>query len=401
MQITLNRVGENTITGTVDGQAFGISYSKERWDAMDELRKAANNATSMDELKTILEQFKPLTHESYKEVIESKSPYLYVNGATNRFYLKYNGEKSTEPLPQEFVDRILESTEKNVDPRPVVKCWARFLRNPNYTAEKAQLFAQYINQKYTDFNMVDKFRKEGITDENAIAMSTTFQTPITDEGLICTYKVSKEITKKFTKDDTVEGGVKEQLRDGHDYEVDEFSGLKTYKTPEFVEDRVFEPAVMGQGKDPFSLFLLNGTLYSTGHIIKVGYIHALDSWDKVDCRDNISCKPGLHCGNLDYIRSYQTEGTVTHYVLVDPMHVGAVVQDNTGALRVKQYMVYKSFVGANKNLYHSAPYGKLTDKEYETLIQEVVAKTRDEKISAAQAEFNNKSLLVGDGGLDS
>lgn len=102
--------------------------------------------------------------------------------------------------------------------------------------------------------------------------------------------------------------------------------------------------------------------------------------------------------NLDYIRCYQSDGTVTHEVLIDPMDIGAVVQDNTGALRVKSYMVWRSFAGVNRGLYHSATYAKLKDDEYEALIQAVVQKTRDEAIAAAQEAYEQKVGLVGDAG---
>src|SRR5688572_4429295 len=110
MQITVNRIGES-ITGTANGKSFGVSYSETRWNAMQEIKAKANVAQSMDELRSILEEFEPLTHESYKEVAETASPYLYVNAATNRFHLKYNREVSKEPLPQVFVDRILKMLE--------------------------------------------------------------------------------------------------------------------------------------------------------------------------------------------------------------------------------------------------------------------------------------------------
>ena len=94
--------------------------------------------------------------------------------------------------------------------------------------------------------------------------------------------------------------------------------------------------------------------------------------------------------NLDYIRSYQNEGTVTHYVFVDPMDIGAVVQDGTGALRVKSYMVYASFTGVNSGIYHSSTYGQLKDEEYAKMVEEAVAKSRDE----AQELAEQKSALV-------
>lgn len=402
--ITVNRIGGTkqpdgsitggAITGTYNGKSFGIQFSQERWDIMQQLKNRANAAQSMDELKGIFDEFEPLTHESYKELVETQSQYLQVNKATNRFFLKYNQVVSKEPLPTAFVDRILQSIEKGIDPKPLVKAWARFLRNPNYSSKKAELFAWYINQTYTNSNQVQKLISEGLAPEVATQIATTFQTPITEEGLICTYKVSKEITKKYVKDKDAEGGVKKE--DRYDYDVDEDTGFKTYNEPESVEDRIFEPAVMHQTGDAFSLFEIDGTPFKADtHIIKVGKVHALKDWKQVNCDDRASGVKGLHCGNLDYIRCYQTEGTVTHEVLVDPMDIGAIVQDNTGALRVKSYMVWRSFVGVTKSLYHSATYAALKDSEYAALVADVVQRTRDEQIAAANEAFEQKVGLAG------
>lgn len=392
--ITINRNGD-VITGTVNGQPFGVSFSQQRWDALQEVKKRANQANDMAELKAIIEnEFQPLIHESYKDVIESKSPYLFVNPLSNRFFLKYGKDVSKEPLPQIFVDRILESTEKNIDPKPLVKAWARFLRDPNYTARKGELFAWYINQKYTDAKLRDKYIADGMSYERAVELATGYQTPITDEGLLCTYKVSEEITKRY-----VANGEEVEQVSRYEAEVDEFTGLKTYNTPKDVEDRIFMPAVQHRNGDAFSQFEIDGTFVEEGHHIRVGKVHALKDWSMVDCDDSRSCVKGLHCGNLDYIRNYQGKGTVTHYVFVDPMHIGAIVQDNTGALRVKQYMVYASFVGVTRSLYHSSAYGKLTDAEYAQLVQDVVAKTRDETIQAANEKYNSMADLVGEGSI--
>lgn len=394
MNITVNRINDS-ITGSFRGKAFGVSFSEERYRQMKDLETRANEAGTMGELKEIEEAFEPLTHEDYKSVIESQSPYLYVNSVTNQFFLKYNNQQSKEPLPQAFVDLIIKSTEKGLDVKPLVKCWARFLRNPNYSAEKARLFAFYISQTYTDPTQLQKFRKEGVAEDRAVDMATTYQTPITKEGLICTYKVSKEITEKYVKDESVEGGVKKVSK--YNYEVDEETGLKTYANKDMeVEDRVFEPAVQGKNGDEFIRLTPAGAEVGRGHIIKVGEVHQLPDWKMVDTRDNVSCVKGLHCGNLDYIRGYQNDDTVTHYVFVDPMHIGAVVQDNSGALRVKQYMVYKSFAGVNRSLYHSSEYSKLTDAEYDKLVQEAVTATQ----TAAQQFADSRLALKGDGGLE-
>lgn len=393
MNITVNRINDS-ITGSFNGKAFGVSYNEQRYQQMKALEKQANEAKTMSELKDILDAFEPLTHEDYKSIVESKSPYLFVNQVTGQFFLKYNQQVSKEPLPQAFVDRIIKATEQGLDVKPLVKCWARFLRNPNYSAEKARLFAFYINQTYTDPNKLQAFRKEGVAEERAVDMATTYQTPITTEGLIQTYKVSREKLTIYAKDKEVEGGVKKV--DRYDYEVDPETGLKTYTNEGLeLEDRIFIPAVQGESGDEFIRTTPTGVETGRGHIIKVGEVHYLADWKMVDCNDNRSCVKGMHCGNLDYIRGYQTDGTVTHYVFVDPMHIGAIVQDNTGALRVKQYMVYKSFKGVQRNLYNSSDYSKLTDAEYDKLVQEAVAETQ----SKAQQFADERIALKGDGGF--
>lgn len=395
--ITINLVGD-VITGTyakLNGgvESYGVSYSVERWNAMQELKKQADQAADMATLRNILEQFEPLTKESYKDLAETASPYLFVNKATNQFFLKNKNVISTEPMPKAFADRIIESLEKRIEPTPLIKAWARFLRNPNYSQAKAQLFAWYINQTYTNHAKVQELMNEGLSHEHALALATTFQTPITTEGLLCTYKVSREITKRFVKH---EEGVKQV--DLYDYDVDEYTGLKKYKEPEHAEDRFFEPAVMGQHGDAFGMYLPTGlpseqTLVSKGHIIKVGHIHRLDSWDQVDCDDRKSGVKGLHCGNLDYIRCFQKPDTVTHEVLVDPMHIGAIVNDNTGALRVLSYFVHRSFVGINRNIYHSATYAKINDDEFAWMVAEA-SKVRDESIAKLHEAHDAKADLV-------
>lgn len=103
-----------------------------------------------------------------------------------------------------------------------------------------------------------------------------------------------------------------------------------------------------------------------------------------------------HCDNKlnqDYIRGYQNAGTVTHQVLVDPMHIGAIVGGHDGAMRVKQYMVYASFAGTNKGIYHSSKYGELTDKEYRKMLEEAIQATGELK-DGADSQLDEKKALI-------
>lgn len=97
---------------------------------------------------------------------------------------------------------------------------------------------------------------------------------------------------------------------------------------------------------------------------------------------------------LRYIAGYQQEGTVTHEIFVDPMHIYGIAglgHGNDGAMTTKQYFVHRSFVGPNKSIYHSSEYAKLTDAEYAQLIEAAVAQSQQniDKIAADLDERKN------------
>jgi hypothetical protein len=244
------------------------------------------------------------------------------------------------------------------------------MRSPVLSRVKAERFAWYIDQKYTDQKLLAELLSQGLSQAVATERSTSFQVPITMEGLLCTYKVSREIMHKYVKDENNEDGVK--MKDRYDYDVDEITGLKTHKMAEYVEDRVFEPAVQGQHGDAFSCTNLLTGQGTQGHIIKVGHIHELDNWNKVNCNDNTSCVPGLHIGNLDYIAGYQSDGTATHNVFVNPMDIGAIVNDNTGAIRCRRYFVHSSFMGVNRSIYHSSRFAAIGEAEFKAEVAKAV-----------------------------
>ena len=381
--LTVNRHGDS-ITGFANGKPFGIQFNEERYSAMKKLEERANTAATVEDLKLILEEFAPMTVENYKTLVEHAKggKYLWVNAATGKIFLAIKDKISSKPLPQAFVDRIILSVEKNIDVKPLVLCWARFMRNPNYTDAKAKLFAAYINTTFINDTLYEQLLKDGLNDDIARERATTNDVSITQEGLLNTYKVSSEIDWKYVADDDEE--VKKVSRYG--FEIDDITGLKTYKEPEFVEERVFEPAVMNSGGDAFFC----GS--KEGHVIRVGQVHYLSGWDKVNTNDGQSCVKGMHCGGLTYIRSYQNEGTVTHNIFVDPMDIGAFDHSGNGAIRVLRYFVHSSFAGANKNLYHSSAYAKQTDAAYEKMIEEAVD-AYQQKIDAASEVMKEVDTL--------
>lgn len=379
--IILSRVGDN-ITGSVNMKTFGVPYSEALYKNMQKLKKAADEVDSMEKLKEIVAQFELLTKLDYKTTVESASPDLHVNPATGRFYLKLeDGTISGRAIPQPLVDRILKSVALKIDVLPIVKACIRFLRSQVYSDSKFERFARYINYQSVDGPYRDQLiKEEGVSVKVATERATVFQTPITQEGLICTYKVSKELFHKF------DAKTREQI-DRYEKLYDEDTGdVASDGKPDFVEDRVFYPAVQGlDGGDAFMTEDPAGVA-KIGHLIRVGNRHYLPKgMEQVDTRDDASCVPGLHCGNLDYIRGYTGPDRVTHNVFIDPMHIGAITEDGSGALRVSEYFVHSSRAGNNRGIYHSSTYAAKTDAQWKTMKEEAIANA--EKL---QAEADKK-----------
>lgn len=389
MMIILNKTGEEKsgfiISGSYNGQQFGVSFDETKWQLMQDLKNRADKAVTMDELKAIMEEFKPLTEESYKELVEHKTPYLMVNKSTNKFYLKYGNAVSKEPLPRVFVDRIVKSLEKNIDITPLIKCWARYMRpipgRPKYSLDAAKDFAAYIGAEYVNSKLKAELEKQGLAPEVAQARATTSQVSITQEGLLVCYKVSREILKKHILNEDEE--VIQRSR--YTKSVDPDTGMVTFATPDHVEDRLFEPYVQGKSGDAFNC----GD--KPGHFIRVGQVHFLDSWDKVSSPG----RKGLHCGGLRYIESYQNgEGAVTHNIFVDPMDIHTVINHDDCAMTVKRYFVHSSFAGVNKSIYHSSSYAALTDAEYAQIVEEAVKATEASKAELNEILETTKALAV-------
>jgi hypothetical protein len=358
--IKVNRHGD-LISGSVNGVPFSVTYSEKKWQLMKELEEKAKNAKTIQELQYYVAEFNVLTKEDYGDFVETRCPFIKVNKDNNRFYLQYEGVISNRAMPNSFAQKIIKAVDKDLDVLPIVKNWVRFLHNPNYTDTKAQKYADYISAPYTNYSQVRELtNNRGLNEVMAIEFSTTSQVAMTLEGLLVCYKASDEITNRFR--DKSLPPIPPPVR----LIMDKDTNLVKYDDTKYAEHRIFEPAVQHQSGDAFYC----GNYL--GHIIKVGQVHRLPSWSNVDCNDSRSGAPGLHVGGLRYIRGYQGSGTVTHNVLVDPMHIGAIVglgDGNDGAMRVLQYFVLNAFDGVNSQLYNSSRYAQLTDVEYGAMIK--------------------------------
>lgn len=387
--VTINRI-ESRIIGTLNGHPFSCMYSEEKFTLLKQLETKANTANTMEELKATIEEMTPLTKDSFKDRVTTATPHLAVNPVTNKFYLQ-NGEYiSTIPLPTVFAEKIMTSLEKGIDIEPLVKAWARFLRpipgRPAYTPKRGKEFASYISSLYVNYDKVRELvNTEGLSEEKATEIATTTQVAITKEGLLVCYKVSEELTTKWALD---EKGEKIQVpRYGRT--IDENTGLVVEKIPEAVEDRVFQPAIMGTSGDDFICEDLTGNKI-VGHIIKVGCVHYLDSWSKVSTPGS----KGLHCGGLSYIKGYQTGTRVTHNIFVDPSDIHTIYESSDGVMTVKRYFVHSSFAGPNKNIYHSSSYAAMTDKEYSELLSQAIAVDIDGEVRKLEDMRNNATMLL-------
>lgn len=395
MNIIVNRV-DDYISGSYNGVQFGVKFNQDKYDAMLALQEKASEASTMDELKAIFEEFAPLAEEDYSTHVETESPYIKVNKKTNKFHLQYKGVISSKVIPDVLAKKIIAAVEKNLDITPLVKCWVRFLRNPFFTDEKARLFAEYISAPYVNDVKVSEYMAQGFSHDVASKRATTTQVAISKEGLLVCYKVSAEVREKFILDENEEV----KTRSLYKPTIDEITGTITYAEPAAVEERYYKPAVMGDRGDAFycvpGVRNFDPAVDKPGHLIKVGCLVSLPDWSGVDTRDRVSGVKGLHVGGLSYIKGYQQDQTVTHNILVDPMHIGAIVglgSGNDGAMRVRQYFVFGNFQGVNKNIYHSSKYGELTDQEYAKMVQESVEATKMTTEEAAKL-FAEKEVLM-------
>ena len=207
-----------------------------------------------------------------------------------------------------------------------------------------------------------------------------YQMKITHEGLLNGYKVSREVLHKY---DAETGEQVDRYKRTFNVDTGEIEGDGL---PEHVEDRLFEPAVMGSSGDAFFCEGENGYA-NPQHFIKVGCTHRLADWSQVNVNDTVSCVKGLHIGGLKYIAFYSGE---IHNIFVDPMHIGAVPCDEDGAIRCKQYFVHSSLAGVNGSIYHSSSYAAMTDAEWDDMRAKAVQEKSERKAQCDRevAEIN-------------
>jgi hypothetical protein len=384
--ISINVIGE-LISGSYGNTPYSRSFEKDIYEQMVSLANQADAADSVEEYNKILSEFSLLCTEDLSErSIEADfvGATLYKDPAGRYFVQFKDGGIIDIAMPKTFVDRIYESEALGADVTPLFKLWMRWCRNP-ILREKlrsgkgedfTKRFCEFVDMKYVHPTLKRELMEDhGLSEELAEQRATMYQVKITKEGLVNAFKVSREILHKY---DTETGEEIPRYQRTFNPDTGE---IDSEGFPDIVEDRLFEPSVMGSGGDAFYCEGANGYA-EPQHFIKVGCTHRLPSWSNVNTDDSRSCVEGLHVGGLKYIAWYTGE---IHNIFVDPMHIGAIPDSLDGAIRCLQYFVHSSLVGVNGSMYHSSSYAALTDEQWEEMKEDIIAEYN--KIADETAEI--------------
>lgn len=361
----IHRGDVRLLNGALSGEKFNLPYSDELFSNLKAKQEEYNAFTDSASVPEWENEVKALLVEKKVDVIETACPDLKKDNRTGFYYMVVDGETSKTPVPEKLIEVILESADKGISPEPIVKAWARFLRNPNFTPNKAEKFAAYITAEIVDFDEVERLvEKEGFTEDSAVDRATYNDVAITQEGLIVAKKYARLITEGWEMDREKNVPKRKPLYGKTPVEVDlitgELSGGEDV-LPEFAEELYFEPPLQGQGGDVFFCG------EKEGHLILVGKKHTLEKWSMVNTNDNQSCVKGLHVGGWQYVQAYDGMDCQLLNCFVDPSEIGAICglsESSDGAIRVREYFIYGAVEGRTKGIYHSSTYAKMKDEEW-------------------------------------
>lgn len=381
--ITLNRVGE-TINVFAGNKDYFIPFTEEVYTQLLTISDEADEVETIEELNALVAKVEEIANGKNDEFLESTHG-LWKNTKTGNFHIKVGEDILGRPIHPSFNERIQKTIDEKGDVSPIVKFYLRFLRNKKRdNCDFEARLMNYMNMKYVRPDVKEDMLEQGYTEEKAVEMAIVYQVKLTKEGLINCYKVSEEIDELHTSDE--DGNI--QSKPLYNRTFDAATGKITGDDREdkAIEERVFIPGVVGTS---YEAFYCEGPITNEkGHIIRVGHTHRLESWDSVDCNDNRSCVKGLHVGGLSYISCYSGD---IHNVFVDPANIGAICDDQSGAMRVLEYFVHSSMVAVNSSIYHSSTYAAKGDEawkeEKKALIEEL--NEESDRIEKAKRLANN------------
>ena len=387
--IVVNQIG-SIINVSCNGKDNSVAFSKKRMAELSEIAEKSTKIKKMSELQDLIDAADAICEIAEGQAVSDFHPSLFKDAKSGKYYLLLDKAKkivSSVAIPDPLVRRIEESMDKGISVDPLMKAWMRFLRNPKASnARFGEKFFNYIDMKYVMPDKKAELIEAGYNDEKATEMATTYQVKITAEGLINCFKVSSEVDWKYEADEDGNRVKKNLYARTFDPITGEIQGDS--RDGLLAEERTFLPAIMGTGGDEF--YCEGGRAAGKlGHIIKVGSTHRLPDWSYVDTRDEVSCVKGLHVGGLYYIASISGE---IHNVFVDPMHVGAIPDDSSGALRCLQYFVHSALDMVNDSIYHSSEYAAKTDAQWAAIKKEILKDFGTLKADQKKNEAETKAL---------
>jgi len=314
---------ENKLYIVVEENTYVLPLDKKpEIEHFNEMLQDAKSPEEYNEfVDTIQEKLEDLNNMS---VFDTDSKYFMSKAGD--LYLHYNGTMTDIVVPKAFYNFIRAYKDSDAIGRHIM--W--LLRNPMFVDkrfgydkegiyQKLHNYATYVTRKYTVKSLYDRFIKEGLTPELALEQSQRTQVSINEDGMLNLYKVATPL-----------------LDNNEEYDEEEDSVIfKNKEEKKYAEEYEFIPCLMGYSGDAF---------YSDeelGHIIRIGNLHYLPEEHMVDHNDYHSCVEGLHSGNKQYLKTWETGDDVTLNIIVNPMEYRAVSQGEH-VMRVKSYLVSKA-----------------------------------------------------------
>lgn len=399
--ITINEISINEksyLKGFIGKTPYSVENTEKSLTLLKEAAAEVNAAESFEDVNNIYEQTLKALEEVkadgndmlLKEVLKDD---LYFNEKTEQYHVKYEGKIFDKPVHKFFVDKMIEANDKGLDPKPWLIFWVRLMRNDLFYNNdfKVQRLISYLSAPYLDKEAADKLVEEGYSNNIAEQLSTFDQISITEQGILAAFKYVRLINEKFVvekDEETGEQRIVSKPRYERKLEVDENTGEITkdeLDLPEYAEDILFEPPVMGKSGDAFLRYTIDEDKETAeeGHFVSVGMIHELpEGFKQVNTDDNSWAVPGLHLGGYYYVQGF---GGRTDYLvdcLVAPEDIGAVADiresNQEGAIRCKRYYVVGAHFKVSKGMYHPSEYAKLLDDEWVELKKELIKKKEAE-----------------------
>lgn len=377
MLLSVNKVGK-TISGVVNKDKYSVPFTVETFEALQALEARFESATTIESAEAICTEALKYTTRSTQSVLEEKAPNIKYDANSKKFYLQQNGVVSSQAIPQVLADTMVKMFEDGVTIEPLIRAWVLFLRNPNYSPQKAELFAKFITTTVVDDKEYDKLIEEGYAKDKAVELATYNDVSISKNGLVLTNKYATIKDYKYDQ----EG--KQVLRDGTTKLVDEETGATTIERPQIAEDVYLIPPMMGETGDKV---IVAG---KQTHRISVGNIHSLPDWSYVNCSDYSFAVKGLHLGGLTYIKSYGGHNRVLLDCLVSPDKIGAFDNSGTGAIRVLEYFVRGANFAPNKGIYNESNYAAKIEADWAITRAEAIKNSEEiiANLKKAQLELN-------------